>query len=191
MWSIRYYCEILTKLEFSCQIFEKHSNIIIIIIIIMFMNGRACFLFLNPQDEVNPSISSLVVLCSFVLVVDIVVLVLALSANSTPTSTNAKATWPLSNCSWNCSRRERVKTKVQRIKTGPIQLREHTPTEKHAGLEASRWQPLISPYDGLVTYPGDFKILIKSSKGRNVSTKRTKNIRRPRKRWRDQLYLED
>ena len=27
------------------------------------------------------------------------------------------------------------------LKTGPIQLREHTPTEKHAGLEASRWQP--------------------------------------------------
>jgi len=64
MWSIRYYCEILTKLEFSCQIFEKHSNIIIIIIIIMFMNGRACFLFLNPQDKVDPSISFSVVLCS-------------------------------------------------------------------------------------------------------------------------------
>jgi len=27
------------------------------------------------------------------------------------------------------------------LKTGPIQLREHTPTEKHTGLEASRWQP--------------------------------------------------
>jgi len=36
---------------------------------------------------------------------------------------------------------ERVKAKVQRLKTGPIQLRENTPTEKHAGLEASRWQP--------------------------------------------------
>ena len=36
---------------------------------------------------------------------------------------------------------ERVQAKVQRLKTGPIQLREHTPTEKHAGLEASRWQP--------------------------------------------------
>ena len=35
-----------------------------------------CFLFLNPQDEVGPSISSSVVLCSFVLLVDIVVLVL-------------------------------------------------------------------------------------------------------------------
>ena len=31
--------------------------------------------------------------------------------------------------------------KVQRLRTGPIQLREHTPTGKHAGLEASRWQP--------------------------------------------------
>ena len=35
-----------------------------------------CFLFLDPQDEVGPSISSSVVLCSFVLLVDIVVLVL-------------------------------------------------------------------------------------------------------------------
>jgi len=79
---------------------------IIIIIIIMFMKGQACFLFLNslnaelnpichllallvahhilhvsrirvnPQDEVGPSISSLVAPCSFVLLVDIVVLVL-------------------------------------------------------------------------------------------------------------------
>jgi hypothetical protein len=36
--------------------------IIIIIIIIMFMKDKACFLFLNPQDEVGPSISSSVVL---------------------------------------------------------------------------------------------------------------------------------
>ena len=35
-----------------------------------------CFLFLDPQDEVGPSISSAVVLCSFVLLVYIVVLVL-------------------------------------------------------------------------------------------------------------------
>jgi len=34
-----------------------------------------------------------------------------------------------------------VQAKVRRLKTGPMQLREHTPTEKHAGLEASRWQP--------------------------------------------------
>jgi hypothetical protein len=34
-----------------------------------------------------------------------------------------------------------VQAKVQRLKTGPIQLREHTPAEKHAGLDASRWQP--------------------------------------------------
>jgi len=27
------------------------------------------------------------------------------------------------------------------LKSGPSQLREHTATEKHAGLEASRWQP--------------------------------------------------
>ena len=35
-----------------------------------------CFLFLNPQDEVGSSISSSVVLCSFVLLVYILVLVL-------------------------------------------------------------------------------------------------------------------
>ena len=35
-----------------------------------------CFLFLDPQDEVGPSISSSVVLCSSVLLVYIVVLVL-------------------------------------------------------------------------------------------------------------------
>ena len=40
------------------------------------MKGYACFLFLNPQGEVGPSISSSVVLCSFVLLVYIVVLVL-------------------------------------------------------------------------------------------------------------------
>ena len=35
-----------------------------------------CFLFLDPQDAVGPSISSSVVLCSFVLLLYIVVLVL-------------------------------------------------------------------------------------------------------------------
>ena len=48
----------------------------IIIIIIMFTKGQACFLFLKPQDEVGPSISSSDVLCSFILLVDTVVLVL-------------------------------------------------------------------------------------------------------------------
>jgi len=39
----------------------------------MFMKGEACFLFLDPQDEFGPSISSSVVQCSFVLLVYIVV----------------------------------------------------------------------------------------------------------------------
>ena len=42
----------------------------------MFLKGYACFLFLDPQNEVGPSISSSVVLCSFVLLVCIVMLVL-------------------------------------------------------------------------------------------------------------------
>ena len=37
------------------------------IIIIMFMKCQACFLFLDPQNEVGPSISSSIFLCSFVL----------------------------------------------------------------------------------------------------------------------------
>jgi len=44
----------------------KNLTIFIIIIIIMFMKGYACLLFLNPQDEVGPSFSSSVVLYSFV-----------------------------------------------------------------------------------------------------------------------------
>ena len=65
----------------------------------------------------------------------------ALSANPTPTSTKAKAAWPLVNAAETAADGRRCRRKVQRLKTGTIQLREHTPTEKHAGLEASRWQP--------------------------------------------------
>jgi len=50
--------------------------IIIIITIIMFMKVYACFLFLDPQEEVGPSISSSVVLRSFIPLVYIVGLVL-------------------------------------------------------------------------------------------------------------------
>jgi hypothetical protein len=42
----------------------------------MFTKDYACFLFLDPQDEVGPSTSSSVVLCSFVLLVYVVALVL-------------------------------------------------------------------------------------------------------------------
>ena len=52
---------------------------IIIIIIITFIKVQACFLFLYPQDEVGPSISSAVVLFSFFLLVYIVMLVLVFS----------------------------------------------------------------------------------------------------------------
>ena len=60
--------------------YNNNTNInnddVIIINITMFMKGYVCFLFLDPQNEVGPSISSTVVLCSFVLSVYIVVLVL-------------------------------------------------------------------------------------------------------------------
>jgi hypothetical protein len=43
---------------------ERGSDIIIIII--MNKKVQVCFLFLDPQNEVSPSISSSVVLCFFV-----------------------------------------------------------------------------------------------------------------------------
>ena len=78
-------------------------------------------------------------------------------------------------CSLNCSRRDRVQAKVQCLKTGPIQLREHTPTKKACrsrGIKVAA-PPLDSPCDGPVTYSGDTKILVKSSKGRSGPTLNT------------------
>ena len=45
---------------------------------------------------------------------------------------------------------------VQRQKTGPIQLREHTPAEKQAGIKVVA-PPLDSHCEGPVIYPGDIK----------------------------------
>ena len=53
---------------------------------------RHVILFLDPQDEVGPSISSSVVLCSFVLLVYIVVLVLVVCL--CPSSVRVVATFP-------------------------------------------------------------------------------------------------
>ena len=58
----------------------------------MFLKVEACFLFLDPQDEVGPSISSSVVLCFFVLLVYIVVLVLVVCLF--PSSVHVVATSP-------------------------------------------------------------------------------------------------
>ena len=63
-----------------------------VIIIIMFLKGSACFLFLDPQDEVGPSISSSVVLRFFVLLVYILVLVLVVCL--CPSSVHVVATFP-------------------------------------------------------------------------------------------------
>jgi len=57
----------------------------------MFLKGWACFLFLDPQDEVGPCISSSVVLRSFVLLVYIVVLVLVVCL--CPSSVHVVATF--------------------------------------------------------------------------------------------------
>ena len=51
-----------------------------------------CFLFPDPQNEIGPSISSSVVLCSFVLLVYIVALVLVFY--SCPSSVRVVATFP-------------------------------------------------------------------------------------------------
>jgi len=79
-------------------------------------------------------------------------------------------------CSWNCSRRERVQAKAQRLKTGPIQLRDSA-KGAHPYRKACRSKgikvaapPLDSPRDGPVTYLGDIKTLAKSSKGRSGPT---------------------
>lgn len=51
-------------------------------------------------------------------------------------------------CSINCSSWKRVHMNVQHLKTGPHELGEDTPTERHAGLEAWRWQPHQETYPG-------------------------------------------
>jgi len=57
----------------------------------MFLKGLAFFLFLDPQDEVGPSISSSVVLCSFIVLVYIVVFILVFCL--CPSSVHAVATF--------------------------------------------------------------------------------------------------
>ena len=56
------------------------------------MPSFECFLFLDPQDEVGPPIFSSVVLCSFVLSFDIIVLVLVFYL--CPSSVHVVATFP-------------------------------------------------------------------------------------------------
>jgi len=67
-------------------------DIIIIIVIIMFMKDWACFPFLDPQGDDGPSISSSVVLCSFILLVYTVTLVLVFYL--CPSSVRVVATFP-------------------------------------------------------------------------------------------------
>ena len=54
-----------------------------------------CFLFLDPQDEVGSSISSSVVLCSFVLLVYIIVLVLVVGLCPSSVRVVATVLFPL------------------------------------------------------------------------------------------------
>jgi hypothetical protein len=61
----------------------------------------------------------------------------ALSANPTPTSVKATAAWPLGNAAETAADGRECRRKSSALKLGPNQLREHTLTEKHAGLEAT------------------------------------------------------
>ena len=58
----------------------------------MFMKDWVCFMLLDPQHEIGPSISSSVVLRSFVLLVYIVALVLVIYV--CPSSVRVVATFP-------------------------------------------------------------------------------------------------
>ena len=63
--------------KYTSRVIAAHTyNLFIIVIITMFLKSQACFLFLVPQNEVGPSISSSVFLCSFVLLVYIAMFVL-------------------------------------------------------------------------------------------------------------------
>ena len=71
---------------------RNHNQRVVVIIIMMFMKAWACFLFLDPQDEVGPAISSSGFLCSFVLLVYILALVLVFYL--CPSSVRVVATFP-------------------------------------------------------------------------------------------------
>jgi hypothetical protein len=58
---------------------------------------------------------------------------------------------------------------VQRLKTGTHELGENTPTEKHASLEAWRWQPHQETYSGKGWLP------IKGTSWPTPETLKTKN----------------
>jgi len=125
----------------------------------MFIKDKACFLFLDSQDEVIPSISSSVVLCFFVLLVYNVALVLVFCL--CPSSVRVVATFPgivfisftvfcapiFSLTYWFFSLSSFVIPKECRSR----------------GIKMAA-PPLHSPCDGPITYPGDIKTLVKSSK---------------------------
>ena len=85
------FLSLVSRLHYPWLIKHAKKVHFIIIIIIMLPKGYACFLFLNPHDEFGPSISSSVVLCSFVLLVYIVVLVLVVCL--CPSSVHVVATF--------------------------------------------------------------------------------------------------
>jgi hypothetical protein len=126
-------------------------------------------LFLNPQDGVGHSISSSVVPCSLIHSVYIAVdrvtgrkttatTAAALSANPTPTSTKAEAAWPLGNAAdtaadgRGCRRKASALNWTHSAKTAQSYIKSCRST----GIKAT--QPLDSPCDRPVTYPGDSKI---------------------------------
>jgi hypothetical protein len=99
------------------------------------MKGQVCFLFITPQDEVGPlqlflgrptffrPFGLYCSACFGILIVSIL---------------RPRDPWAMQ-----LKRRQTGEGagESQAPQTWTHSLREHTPTEKHAGLEASRWQP--------------------------------------------------
>ena len=146
----------------------------------MFLKGWASFMLLDPQDAVGPSISSSIVLCSFVLLVYIVVLVLVVCL--CPSSVHAVANFsgtvlfPLL-----CSVLPFFFFLLNTLILFFICLNwAQSAKGAHPYRKACRSRgikvaapPLDSPCDGPVTYPGDTKILVKSTKGKSGPTLNT------------------
>jgi len=83
----------MTEIQISnITVYLVFVDVFIIIIIIMFTKDYACLLFFDPQNEIDPSISSSVVLYSFVLLVYIVTLLLVFCL--CPSSVRVVATFP-------------------------------------------------------------------------------------------------
>jgi len=123
----------------------------------MFMKNWACFLFLDPQDKIGPSISSSAVLCSFVLLVYIVTLVLVFYL--CPSSVCIVATFP------------GTVLFPLLYSVLPFSPLIHWFFSLSSFVNPSKCLKIfICAASKRCSYPGDIKTLLKSSKGRGGPT---------------------